>query len=59
MLIVEQVTGRPMRDVYDQLLLGPLGLRHTWMSGEESLEPTGDRKRLGDQPVDRPLAAVV
>lgn len=58
MLIVEQVTGRPMRDVYDQLLLRPLGLRHTWMPGAQPLEPTGDPATVwaADQPVDRPLA---
>lgn len=58
MLIVEQVTGRPMRDVYDRLLLGPLGLRHTWMPGEQPLEPTGDPATVwaANQPMDRPLA---
>lgn len=58
MLIVQHVTGQPMHEVYDQLLLRPLGLRHTWMPGQQPRERTVGPATvwMADEPLDRPLA---
>jgi CubicO group peptidase (beta-lactamase class C family) len=56
--VVEQVTGRPMHDVLDELIVRPLGLERTWLPGRsprfgEAPEPAAlwYRDRLLDIPL--------
>lgn len=59
MVIAERLTGRSMSALYRELLFEPLGLAHSWLSGDEPLQPAGMPATvwLGDRPfVDRPLA---
>jgi CubicO group peptidase (beta-lactamase class C family) len=59
MIIAEQATGRPMPEIYRELLFEPLGLRSTWLPGAEPLDAAGTPATvwLSDEPlVDRPLA---
>jgi D-alanyl-D-alanine carboxypeptidase len=56
--IIEAVTGKPLHQVYEQLLCQPLDLRHTYLPGHStSLEPTRNPASVwgGDQPLDIPL----
>ena len=41
-ILVEQVTGRPLHEVYRGLVFGPLGMDTTWLEGHE---PRGHRKQ--------------
>jgi CubicO group peptidase (beta-lactamase class C family) len=34
-ILVEQVTGRPLDEVYRELVFGPLGMDSTWLEGHE------------------------
>jgi D-alanyl-D-alanine carboxypeptidase len=34
-ILVEQVTGRPLHEVYRELVFGPLGMDTTWLEGHE------------------------
>jgi CubicO group peptidase (beta-lactamase class C family) len=57
--IVEQVTGRPMHDVLDELVVRPLGLERTWFPGHPP--PAGSMSEpptlwFGDRTLDIPLA---
>jgi CubicO group peptidase (beta-lactamase class C family) len=57
--IVEQVTGRPMHDVLDELILRPLGLERTWLPGHPPpAGPVPEPATLwfGDRTLDIPLA---
>lgn len=58
MVISEQVTGRPMAEIYREFLFGPLDLRHTWLPGDQPMEPTPAPAAVwvGDTRLDRPLA---
>ncbi len=59
MVMAQQVTGRPMRRLYRELVFEPLGLRHTWLPGDQPLELAGEPATvwLGDWTLaDRPLA---
>lgn len=38
-LIIEQVTGRPLHEVYRDLLLDPLGMEHTYRPSHERARP--------------------
>jgi len=39
--IIESVTGKPLHEIYEELLLKPLGLRHTYFPGlSEPMDPT-------------------
>jgi D-alanyl-D-alanine carboxypeptidase len=58
-VLMQQVTGRPVQELYRELLLEPLGLHRTWLPGQAA-PPTTDRPAtvwLGRRPlVDRPSA---
>jgi D-alanyl-D-alanine carboxypeptidase len=34
-ILVEQLTGRPLHEVYRELVFGPLGMDRTWLEGHE------------------------
>jgi CubicO group peptidase (beta-lactamase class C family) len=59
MVIAEHTNGRSMGELYRTLLFEPLGLRHTWLPGDQPLDEV-DRPAtpwLGDWPLeDRPMA---
>ena len=58
-VLAEQVAGRPMADLYRELLFEPLGLRHTWVPGTDPVDQVGEPATvwLGRRAlVGRPLA---
>jgi len=56
--IVEAVTGLPLDRAFEELLFGPLGLRHTFLPGHAPPEPTPEPATLWfrDRPLQIPLA---
>ena len=58
MAIVEAVSGRSLHEVYDERLLRPLGLLHTWLPGHQPLAPSEAPAAVfaGQQVIDAPLA---
>lgn len=59
MVIAEQTTGQSMGDLHRELLLEPLGLRHTWFPGDQPSDEVDPPATpwLGDWPLrDRPMA---
>jgi D-alanyl-D-alanine carboxypeptidase len=38
--LIEIVTGKPLHEVYDDFLFGPLALKHTWLTGYSKSELT-------------------
>ena len=38
--LIEIVTGKPLHEVYDDFLFGPLALKHTWLTNYSKSEPT-------------------
>jgi D-alanyl-D-alanine carboxypeptidase len=56
--IIEAVTGKPLHEVYEELLCRPLNLRHTYLYGRSKpLERTPDPATLsvGGRPLEIPL----
>jgi CubicO group peptidase (beta-lactamase class C family) len=59
MVIAEHVTGRPMAELYRELLFGPLDLNQTWLPGDPAAERAAGPATvwIGDRALeDRPLA---
>jgi CubicO group peptidase (beta-lactamase class C family) len=57
--IIEKVTGKPIEEVFKEMLFEPLGLVNTYHPGSESLEPAGTTATvwIGDTAFnDKPLA---
>jgi D-alanyl-D-alanine carboxypeptidase len=56
--IIETVTGRPLNEVYADLLFRPLNLRHTWVPGAAPLDASAEPATLsvGNQPLHLPKA---
>ncbi len=56
--ILETVTGQSQQQVFEELLLRPLDLRHTYLPGHSPLDPAPAPATLwfGDEPLDIPLA---
>jgi D-alanyl-D-alanine carboxypeptidase len=56
--VIEAVTGRPLHQVHDQLLVGPMSLRHTYFAGRSRpLDPTPEPPvlRVDGRPLHVPL----
>lgn len=57
--ILETTTDQPLEQVYDELLIGPLDLRHTWLYGRSAPRETTAEPSVvwfEDRPLDLPRA---